>query len=130
MPARQTAPLERYAEMRDFARTPEPPPTAVRRAGPLTFTIQKHAARRLHYDFRLEIDGVLVSWPIPKGPSYDPRERRLAVQTEDHPYEYGTFEGIIPAGEYGGGAGAVSGAVTGAGVRNRVAVVFLGPGRG
>src|SRR5262252_4406854 len=89
--------------MRDFARTPEPPPTPVERHGPLTFTIQKHAARRLHYDFRLEIDGVLVSWPIPKGPSYDPQERRLAIQTEDHPYEYGTFEGVIPAAEYGGG---------------------------
>ena len=95
--------LSRYAEMRDFARTPEPPAQIVRRTGPLTFTIQKHAARRLHYDFRLEIDGVLVSWPIPKGPSYDPRQRRLAVQTEDHPYEYGTFEGVIPQGEYGGG---------------------------
>jgi bifunctional non-homologous end joining protein LigD len=95
--------LERYAEKRDFARTPEPPPAPVTRTGPLTFTIQMHAARRLHYDFRLEIDGVLVSWPIPKGPSYDPRERRLAVQTEDHPYEYGTFEGVIPQGEYGGG---------------------------
>ncbi|MBV8717080.1 MAG: DNA ligase D [Chloroflexi bacterium] len=89
--------------MRDFSRTPEPPPAAVRRGGPLTFTIQKHAARRLHYDFRLEIDGVLVSWPIPKGPSYDPTEKRLAIQTEDHPYEYGTFEGVIPHGEYGGG---------------------------
>src|ERR1700716_1579107 len=95
--------LQRYAEKRDFARTPEPPPAPVQRTGPLTFTIQKHAARRLHYDFRLEIDGVLVSWPIPKGPSYDPRERRLAVQTEDHPYEYGTFEGVIPQGQYGGG---------------------------
>ena len=95
--------LERYADMRDFSRTPEPPPAPVTRDGPLTFTIQKHAARRLHYDFRLEIDGVLVSWPIPKGPSYDPQERRLAIQTEDHPYEYGTFEGVIPRGEYGGG---------------------------
>jgi bifunctional non-homologous end joining protein LigD len=96
-------PLERYAEMRDFSRTPEPPPAASRRDGPLTFTIQKHAARRLHYDLRLEIDGVLVSWPIPKGPSYDPRVRRLAIQTEDHPYDYGTFEGVIPGGEYGAG---------------------------
>src|SRR5215472_6440578 len=96
-------PLRRYAEMRDFSRTPEPPPAAGKRGGPLTFTIQKHAARRLHYDFRLEIDGVLVSWPIPKGPSYILRERRLAIQTEDHPYEYGTFEGVIPAAQYGGG---------------------------
>lgn len=70
---------------------------------PLTFTIPKYAARRLHYDLRLEIDGVLVSWPIPQGPSYDPNVRRLAIQTEDHLHAYGTFEGIIPAGEYGGG---------------------------
>jgi bifunctional non-homologous end joining protein LigD len=95
--------LEQYARMRDFSRTPEPPPASVQRGGPLTFTIQKHAARRLHYDFRIEIDGVLVSWPIPKGPSYDPGEKRLAIQTEDHPYDYGTFEGVIPHGEYGGG---------------------------
>src|SRR5437762_1429232 len=89
--------------MRDFTRTPEPPPSQTNRSGPLTFTIQKHAARRLHYDLRLEVDGVLVSWPIPQGPSYKPEVRRLAIQTEDHPYAYGTFEGIIPAGEYGGG---------------------------
>jgi bifunctional non-homologous end joining protein LigD len=95
--------LKRYAEMRDFTRTPEPPPGASPHSGPLTFTIQKHAARRLHYDLRLEVDGVLVSWPIPQGPSYDSTVRRLAIQTEDHPYAYGTFEGIIPAGKYGGG---------------------------
>ena len=95
--------LDDYARMRDFSRTPEPPPARVTRSGPLTFTIQKHAARRLHYDLRLEIDGVLVSWPIPKGPSYDPQQRRLAIQTEDHPYDYGTFEGVIPEGEYGAG---------------------------
>ena len=95
--------LDQYARMRDFSRTPEPQPAQVRRTGPLTFTIQKHAARRLHYDLRLEIDGVLVSWPIPKGPSYDPHVRRLAIQTEDHPYDYGTFEGAIPAREYGAG---------------------------
>src|SRR5919201_1346983 len=89
--------------MRDFSRTPEPPPAQVTRTGPLTFTIQKHAARRLHYDLRLEIDGVLVSWPVPKGPSYEPHERRLAIQTEDHPYDYGTFEGVIPEREYGAG---------------------------
>jgi len=95
--------LARYEEMRDFERTPEPPPAHVSRGGPLTFTIQKHAARRLHYDLRLEMHGVLVSWPIPQGPSYDPTVRRLAIQTEDHPYDYGTFEGFIPKGEYGGG---------------------------
>jgi bifunctional non-homologous end joining protein LigD len=95
--------LARYEKLRDFTRTPEPPPGPTSRNGPLTFTIQKHAARRLHYDLRLEIDGVLVSWPIPQGPSYNPTVRRLAIQTEDHPYAYGAFEGIIPAGEYGGG---------------------------
>ena len=95
--------LDRYSRMRDFSRTPEPPPATVDREGPLTFTIQKHAARSLHYDFRLEIDGVLVSWPIPRGPSYDTRVSRLAIQTEDHPYEYGTFESVIPSGEYGAG---------------------------
>jgi bifunctional non-homologous end joining protein LigD len=95
--------LARYEELRNFTRTPEPPPGATPLSGPLTFTIQKHAARRLHYDLRLEVDGVLVSWPIPQGPSYDPNVRRLAMQTEDHPYAYGTFEGMIPAGEYGGG---------------------------
>src|SRR4051794_36810846 len=104
-PARipSSATLGEYAERRDFSRTPEPPPGAAQRAGPLTFTVQKHAASRLHYDFRLEISGVLVSWPIPKGPSWSPEEHRLAIQTEDHPYEYGTFEGVIPAGEYGAG---------------------------
>jgi bifunctional non-homologous end joining protein LigD len=96
--------LRAYAEKRDFSKTAEPPPhQRDRRDAPLTFTIQKHAARRLHYDVRIEIDGVLVSWAVPQGPSYDPNVRRLAIQTEDHPYDYGTFEGQIPAGEYGAG---------------------------
>lgn len=96
--------LEEYRAKRDFSKTDEPAPREVAtRSGPLTFVVQKHAARRLHYDFRLEADGVLKSWPIPNGPSYTHGERRLAVQTEDHPLEYATFEGVIPKGEYGGG---------------------------
>ena len=96
--------LDEYRAKRDFTRTAEPPPgEGQSRAGPLTFVVQKHAARRLHYDFRLEADGVLKSWPIPNGPSYKHGERRLAVMTEDHPLDYATFEGVIPKGEYGGG---------------------------
>jgi bifunctional non-homologous end joining protein LigD len=97
-------PLEEYRAKRDFTRTAEPPPHESKaHTGPLQFVVQKHAARRLHYDFRLEVDGVLKSWPIPNGPSYAPGERRLAVMTEDHPLDYATFEGVIPKGEYGGG---------------------------
>ncbi len=96
--------LTEYRAKRDFARTAEPAPhEEAPRTGPLIFVVQKHAARRLHYDFRLEADGVLKSWPIPNGPSYTHGERRLAVQTEDHPLGYATFEGVIPKGEYGAG---------------------------
>jgi DNA ligase D-like protein (predicted 3'-phosphoesterase) len=96
--------LKDYQAKRDFGVTPEPQGGP----GPVSdepiFVIQKHAARQLHYDFRLEVDGVLKSWAIPKGPSTNPQDKRLAVPTEDHPLEYAGFEGVIPAGEYGGGA--------------------------
>ena len=92
-----------YHERRDFARTPEPR-GGKRLAGrqPI-FVIQEHAASTHHFDFRLEVDGALASWAVPKGPSTDPRVRRLAVPTEDHPLDYADFEGVIPKGEYGGG---------------------------
>ncbi len=100
----ETKPLEEYARKRDFEKTPEPVPAPAKTGHSLRYCIQRHDATRLHYDLRLEVDGVLKSWAVPKGPSLDPSRKSLAMQVEDHPIEYGDFEGNIPKGEYGGGS--------------------------
>jgi bifunctional non-homologous end joining protein LigD len=103
-PRSGSAPLAEYNRKRDFARTKEPAGKVPRAKGKtLHFVVQKHAASQLHFDFRLELDGVMKSWAVPKGPSYDPSVRRLAMEVEDHPISYNSFEGTIPEGEYGGG---------------------------
>ena len=96
-------PLAEYNAKRDFAKTPEPSGESENSAGGDLFIVQKHDATRLHWDLRLEVDGVLKSWAVTKGPSPDPEIKRLAVRTEDHPMSYAEFEGTIPKGEYGGG---------------------------
>ncbi len=106
MVPKKDAGLDRYRSMRDFSRTPEPSgarPRADDEPAARRFVVQRHRARRLHYDLRFEVDGVLVSWAVPRGPTLDPAARRMAVHVEDHPLEYIDFEGVIPAGEYGGG---------------------------
>jgi DNA ligase D-like protein (predicted 3'-phosphoesterase) len=104
MSKRKSSSVDGYRAKRDFRKTPEPPPgRRWQKSSSLVFVIHRHEARRLHYDLRIELDGVLMSWPVPKGFSYDPTDKRLAVRTEDHPLAYEDFDGVIPKGEYSAG---------------------------